>query len=127
MDGFRSDQPFRPLPSRKCCLRPQQFLERTPIRDYDRRMPDRLCPYCARMKSQEQFTDEHVVPAALGGNITPKNPFKLRTCRRCNTACGRHVDGPFIRSWTTSNDRAAHARKYLDLSRGAIVPLVYLG
>jgi hypothetical protein len=57
-----------------------------------------LCPYCGKTKPTEEFTDEHVVPAAVGGNLMPTNPFLLRACRRCNTACGRHVDGPFIRS-----------------------------
>lgn len=89
--------------------------------------PEQLCPYCGKLKPSTEFSDEHVVPAALGGNLTPVNPFLLRVCRRCNTACGRHVDGPFIRGWMTSNDRTLHARRFSDPESAPIVPFVYMG
>lgn len=60
-----------------------------------------ICPYCGREKSDVERSQKHVLPKALGGNIAPQNPFSLVVCRRCNSACGRHIDGPFIRCWLT--------------------------
>src|SRR2546423_889478 len=65
---------------------------------------DSLCTYCYRSKGP--FTAEHVLPEALGGKLEPVNPFKLSTvCLRCNGAAGRHIDGPFCRSWLMMHDR----------------------
>ena len=87
-----------------------------------------ICAYCWREKPDEQITDEHVLPRALGGNLTPQNPFLLRpVCKICNAASGRHIDGPFLRSWFLKNYRAENARKYVDLSVSPILPLTYLG
>ncbi|MDB4968530.1 MAG: hypothetical protein JWN44_4219, partial [Myxococcales bacterium] len=59
---------------------------------------DDLCTYCYR--DTRPFTEEHVLPDSLGGNIEPTNPFKLLTvCESCNGTAGRHIDGPFARSW----------------------------
>ena len=86
------------------------------------------CVYCGKNKNDTEMTREHVVPAAIGGILSPQNPFLLRrVCRRCNSACGRYVDGPFLRSWLTSNERAMNALKYLDLGKNPAVPLVYMG
>ncbi len=86
-----------------------------------------FCHYCGKERADDELTKEHVLPKALGGNVTPTNPFALDVCKRCNTACGRHVDGPFIRSFSTQMDRFANARRYIDLDRDAVVPLLYLG
>lgn len=86
-----------------------------------------FCHYCGQNRPDEQLTKEHVLPKALGGNVEPKNPFALDVCRRCNIACGRHVDGPFIRSWRTQMDRFANARRYIDLEQNPVIPLLYLG
>src|SRR6266849_9315440 len=87
-----------------------------------------ICSYCWREKPDEEITDEHVLPRALGGNLEPRNPFLLRSvCKTCNVVSGRHIDGPFLRSWFFNNYRAENARKYIDLSVNPIVPLTYLG
>src|SRR4030095_723423 len=87
-----------------------------------------FCPYCGKDKPEADFTDEHVVPQRLGGNLTPINPFVIRSGKPCNTTAGRWVDGPFIRSWFVMNDRAMHALKYVDISAAnSIVPYVYIG
>ncbi len=86
-----------------------------------------LCPYCGREKPDTDRSQEHVIPRALGGAIMPQNPFSLLVCRRCNSACGRHVDGPFIRSWLTQLDRFAYGKRYIDLKSDSVVPLAFLG
>jgi len=74
------------------------------------------------------MTDEHVLPRTIGGNLHPYNPFLLKNvCRSCNSAAGRHIDGPFIRSWFIQNQRSLNARKYLDLASDPIIPLVFQG
>jgi hypothetical protein len=65
-----------------------------------------LCPYCGEEKEGSSFTDEHVLPRALGGALEPTNPFKLRICRRCNEICGRYMDAPVVRSWLLRLGRA---------------------
>jgi hypothetical protein len=84
-----------------------------------------FCPYCGRQK--ERFTDEHVIPRALGGNTHPTNPFLLRVCDRCNSACGRWVDGPFIKGWLIANARASAGAISYDPSVEPRLPLVYFG
>ena len=87
-----------------------------------------LCPYCGYEKPDTEATDEHVLPKALGGNLTPTNPFLLKTvCQKCNSASGRWIDGLFIRSWFTQNQRAENAIRYFDLNAHPVLPLSYLG
>ncbi len=91
-------------------------------------MTELRCPYCFKKLGSENFTDEHVIPAALGGNITPNNPFKLRVCAPCNRTCGKYVDGPFIRSPFVHNSRALHAENYYAFDdASAPRKLVYIG
>jgi len=88
----------------------------------------RLCAYCGREKDENDFSDEHVIPAALGGDLPPQNPFLLKdVCQRCNNLCGIYVDGPFIRSWLTQNDRAVSALKGVSVGPRTILPLSYCG
>lgn len=87
-----------------------------------------ICAYCDREKPETEMTDEHVLPRKIGGNVHPTNPFLLRNvCKTCNTAAGRHIDGPFIRSWFIQNHRAKSAGRYLDLNKDPILPLIYIG
>ncbi len=74
------------------------------------------------------MTDEHVLPKKIGGNVRPNNPFLLKNvCMQCNTASGRHIDGPFIRSWFIRNLRSQNAQKFLDLNTNPILPLTFMG
>jgi hypothetical protein len=87
-----------------------------------------FCAYCGKEKPETEMTNEHVLPRKIGGNLYPMNPFLLRNvCRTCNTAAGRHIDGPFIKSWFIHNHRAKSARYYLDLNMDPILPLIYIG
>jgi hypothetical protein len=86
-----------------------------------------FCHYCGKDKPDDKRTKEHVIPKALGGNVEPGNPFLLDVCAQCNSACGRYVDGPFIRSWFTQMERFGNARRYIDLDRDPCIPLLYVG
>jgi hypothetical protein len=66
-----------------------------------------FCPYCATEKDAQEFTDEHVLPRALGGALHPTNPFKLRVCQQCNAIAGLYVDAPVVRSWLLRLARAS--------------------
>lgn len=85
------------------------------------------CAYCGRQFPDTDRTREHVVPAALGGATEPHNPFLIDVCSKCNSACGRHVDGSFIRNWLVSNNRAENSRTFVDLAAHPAIPLVYMG
>ncbi len=92
--------------------------------DFESALP--RCAYCG--KRHEDPTDEHVVPQGLGGAVTPTNPFLLRTvCGRCNSAAGRHIDGPFIRSWFMTNSGFITKFRYLDPSSGLPIRPAYGG
>ena len=85
-----------------------------------------ICPYCGEEKGEEQFTDEHVLPRALGGGLQPTNPFKLRVCHGCNAICGLHVDGPVVRSWLLRLSRAG-VRFDVLAPQAPPIPLQFMG
>lgn len=87
-----------------------------------------FCIYCGKNKKIEQFSDEHVIPKAIGGNLEPTNPFIIdEVCNRCNNISGIFIDEPFIKSWFTQNNRADLSFKYIDLDKDLILPLTYFG
>ncbi|SHE31194.1 HNH endonuclease [Desulforamulus putei DSM 12395] len=87
-----------------------------------------LCVYCGQEKPAEQFSREHVIPRAIGGNLRPYNPFTLnQVCKRCNSICGTYIDGPFVKNWLTQNYRAEIAKKYVNINSNPILPLIYFG
>jgi hypothetical protein len=85
-----------------------------------------ICVYCNQ--ESDESTEEHVVPKAIGGNIEPTNPFKLKdVCPRCNRLRGLFVDGPFIRSGLTQQGRASSAVKAFKPGVTDFLPLNYMG
>lgn len=86
------------------------------------------CIYCNYVKEQSDFSQEHVIPRGIGGNLYPVNPFSLdNVCKRCNSLCGAYVDGPFIKNWFTKNYGTEEMYKYADVTKNAILPLRYMG
>lgn len=88
----------------------------------------KTCIYCGFDKPEDEFSDEHIWPDALGGDFLP--PF-WRTddvCEKCNSASGVFVDGAFIKSFFVAGERSLDALDYLmpDNPIG-IIPLSYLG
>ena len=86
-----------------------------------------FCVYCGKDRPDEIVTKEHVIPQALGGALTPTNPFLLDVCKPCNSACGRWVDGPFIRSFLVHNARAQLAYEYVDPTADPVLPVLFMG
>ena len=92
----------------------------------DRRM--KSCLYCTKEKEDEEFSEEHILPQAIGGNLTPTNPFKSGDiCQSCNNLCGLFVDAPFIKNWFTQADRTHDAFRYVKFDQDSVFPLRYMG
>jgi hypothetical protein len=88
----------------------------------------RICIYCNKEKQDSDFSQEHVLPRALGGAIQPINPFSTTlVCARCNTISGFFIDAPFAKSWFINNYRADNAKRFIKLLPSTILPLVYFG
>src|SRR5271166_3939355 len=84
------------------------------------------CLYCDR--EREDMTGEHVIPRGIGGNLKETNPFKLKeVCSECNNACGRYVDGPFIRSPFTHQGKATTAIRAFKPGITDSLPLNFMG
>lgn len=87
-----------------------------------------ICIYCSKIDPSCGFSDEHIWPKRLGGSYLPKILFRSdAVCRDCNSKCGLFVDGPFIKSFTVTNEIAASAMAFLDPKEPSIVPLIFLG
>ncbi len=84
------------------------------------------CPYCGYEKSDELFTDEHVLPQSLGGNLQPTNPLLCRVCKSCNSACGRWIDGRVARSCLIHATKSLSAHR-LKKQPATALPLVFIG
>lgn len=69
-----------------------------------------------------------MIPQAIGGNLSPTNPFKTSdVCARCNNLCGLLVDTGFIKSWFTQADRSQEVRRHQVFEEGSIFPFTYMG
>ncbi|UPT71150.1 MAG: HNH endonuclease [Flavobacterium sp. JAD_PAG50586_2] len=87
----------------------------------------KICLYCKEEKEIKEFSQEHVLPRGVGGNLI-NNPFSIKdVCARCNNLCGLFVDGPFIKSWFTNNYRSKIAQQYCHLTPETVLPLSYMG
>jgi hypothetical protein len=87
-----------------------------------------ICLYCNLEKDESEFSQEHVIPKALGGNIETNNPFSINNvCKKCNNISGLFIDAAFIKSWTSTKSKAYFYYKYFDLTIDSVVPLDYLG
>ncbi|MBC9246368.1 HNH endonuclease [Paracoccus sp. 11-3] len=86
------------------------------------------CIYCGDTKSEDQFSDEHIWPDALGGDYLPKDVWRTKVCRSCNSMAGLFVDAAFIRSWIGKAEQSTAALDYLaGLNKPAALPLSYMG
>ncbi len=89
----------------------------------------KICIYCGCEKPDEEFSDEHIWPDALGGDFLPRDVWRTDdVCQKCNSISGLFVDGAFIRSWIGQAERSSDSHEYL-AGRGkpAAIPLHYLG
>src|SRR5882672_114192 len=63
-----------------------------------------LCFYCGKWRSPAESSDEHIVPACMGGsrNVTLTD----RVCVECNKFMGDNVDRPLCRDWFIQRQRS---------------------
>lgn len=89
----------------------------------------RLCLYCGSEKSEDEFSDEHIWPDALGGDFLPRDVWRTDdVCRNCNSLSGLFVDGSYIRSWIGQAELSSGSLEYLaGNGKPAAIPLDYLG
>ena len=88
----------------------------------------KICLYCKKEKPDNEFSQEHILPRGVGGNLDTYNPFSINdVCGRCNNLSGLFIDGPFIKSWFINNYRADVAKKYCHLTDKTVLPLTYFG
>lgn len=89
----------------------------------------RTCIYCVTEKPDDEFSDEHIWPNALGGDFLDCFWRTDDVCGSCNSASGVFVDGAFIKGWIGNAERSIGAREYLRMEAGHVgrLPLNYLG
>jgi hypothetical protein len=89
----------------------------------------RACIYCGEQKPDEDFSDEHIWPDALGGGFLSRDVWRTNNvCQRCNRISGLFIDGAFIRSWMGKAEVSNESLEYL-AGKGKVtaIPLDYLG
>lgn len=88
---------------------------------------DKQCIYCGRREHAAKFSLEHIFPDAFGGTLC-NELFKTRNvCQNCNSLCGIWVDAPVIKNWFSQNVSFKAALEFVDLEKGSILPLSYMG
>lgn len=88
----------------------------------------RTCIYCAEVKAEGEFSDEHIWPDALGGDFLSTFWRTDDVCGKCNSVSGVFVDGAFIKGFFGAAERGQDALAYLDPKQPTgILPLSYLG
>lgn len=86
------------------------------------------CIYCGVDKPDDEFSDEHIWPDALGGDFLPIFWRTDDVCGTCNSMSGVFVDGAFIKSFFGTGERSFDALDYLNPDKPTgILPLSYLG
>ena len=49
------------------------------------------CIICKKIKNDEEFNNEHIIPESIGGSLTIDN-----VCKECNTKLGDEIDSKII-------------------------------
>lgn len=89
----------------------------------------RTCIYCVSEKEDNEFSDEHIWPNALGGDFLERFWRTNDVCGSCNSVSGVFVDGAFIKGWMGNAERSSGAREYLRMEAVPVgcLPLDFLG
>src|SRR5579872_4478640 len=86
------------------------------------------CIYCDGRRGDPTFSDEHIWPAALGGDACPPEIFRTnQVCTRCNNIAGQWVDAAFFKSVFVQHEVGQSARSYLDPEAPGVLPPTYMG
>ncbi|MGD9852340.1 MAG: HNH endonuclease [Nitrospirales bacterium] len=84
------------------------------------------CVYCGTIKPAQEFSEEHILPQALGGNISTELEIN-QVCQQCNHKCGLFIDGPFLKSWFVKTGEMSEALCYVEPPKVIALPLTYMG
>ena len=88
----------------------------------------KTCIYCGLDKPDDEFSDEHIWPDALGGDFLPAFWRTKDVCGPCNNMSGVFVDGAFIKSILIGGERSFDVLDYLNPENPkGILPLSYCG
>lgn len=49
------------------------------------------CIICEKIKNNEEFNKEHIIPESIGGSLTIEN-----VCKACNSKLGKEIDSKII-------------------------------
>jgi hypothetical protein len=86
----------------------------------------KICIACGEPKPT--FSQEHLVPEAMGGKLCSDMFKTRRVCRGCNSTLGLFVDRPFLKNWFVMNDAATAGLQFADLDDAkSWTPLSFMG
>lgn len=86
------------------------------------------CIYCNKHKDEQEFSLEHIFPAALGGKYLDDALFKTHNvCKECNNKFGLYIDGLFLRSFFVKNEAFNHYLDYYQKGMHYTIPFVFIG
>ena len=87
------------------------------------------CIYCNEETQNNEFSLEHIFPAALGGTAIDNPLFKTRqVCKRCNSLSGLYVDSAFVKNFfVTTLIPFSKYIGYYDFDKSPYIPFAYMG
>lgn len=71
-----------------------------------------ICKYCKHMLTVENFSLDHIIPIARGGEIDNKNNMQI-ICKRCNRRKGQLTDSEYVKLLTLIKSFENNAQKYI--------------
>ena len=83
----------------------------------------RDCIYCGKLKEDNEFTLEHVIPRSIGGAYAPDELKTRDVCKDCNSNLGLFVDASFEKNHFVSNVLHLIARTFFDPANPTSLPL----
>ena len=87
----------------------------------------RNCIYCRKIKSDKEFTLEHVIPQFLGGAQAPDELKTRDVCKTCNSNLGLFVDAAFEKDFLVFNELNNSASAFLNPDKPFALPLKCMG
>ncbi len=87
----------------------------------------RNCIYCRKIKSDKEFTLEHVIPQFLGGAQAPDKLKTRDVCKICNSDLGLFVDAAFEKDFLVFNELKNSASAFFNPEKPFALPLKCMG
>lgn len=83
----------------------------------------RICIYCDFERDENEFSDEHIFPRALGGDFLGDFWRTQDVCQRCNSMAGVYVDGAYIKSHLSILGSISSSQTYMSIEDPALRPM----